>query len=899
MTDQGRTVVPSPAVLPQTAVGLDVETTSLEPTQGEIIEVAAIRYDLRTGRELERFERLLKPQVAIPPIVTTLTGITPAMVVGQPSFAEIRAELATFIGDSTLFAHNASFDLSFLAAHGLPLKNMVWDTFLLAAIAWPEVASYNLGSLNERFQLVSGGAEHRAAADVTIAWRLLQAVRERLRVTPGTSHLIESVLQHAGLGHYLSLVTVGEPSRVSAAAAVRPADAVAPDALTVDGMLGPGGVLEHRLDGFTSRPEQVAMAHEVERALAERAVTFIEAGTGTGKTYAYAVPAFLSITRNSPIIISTHTRHLQDQLVERDLPRLLSALGLERRVAVLKGRRNYVCSVRLHQLARREVLTPVEALLMVKLLVWLDHGGSGDLERLNVSHQGTQLLRRVHADTVACRLTCTAATCVYPRARSVARQADVVVVNHALLARQRFGEETGWMPSALLIDEAHHLVGALREAHAVELTQERVEELLAPLDELARGTVTGSHLRAEQTSLRDDYLLLLQVVGEFMAGHTARDRLRLTPTVRRASAWQQVVRRAVVWQERLAFTSGLVKSVAASSPDALRQRDELVRALTLFGSELMRFMQGAPERVQWIEVRQSRSRATPTGVASASHTRLCDVPLSVSTTLTELTAEGQRPLILTSATLAVAGDFSFIKHQTGFLEAPAVVLPSSLPYRQGMLIYVIDDGPLPTSEDSELFVAAQLTELTRLLGGRTLGLMTSLEAVRSLYSLSSSSLHEAAIKLYAQEVTGGRANMLQRFTSERRSVLLGTTAFWEGVDVPGDSLSAVFIPRLPFIPPDDPIMSALAEAGGGDPFTTVGLPQMILKLRQGIGRLLRHESDRGVVVLLDRRITSRPYGEVVLKSLPPATIHIGSHRDLVSRVRDWFGDETISRWMKE
>ncbi|MEX1997657.1 MAG: helicase C-terminal domain-containing protein [Candidatus Andersenbacteria bacterium] len=899
--------------LPHTIVGIDVETTALEPSEGEIIDVAAIRYDLATGQEIDRLTRLARPGRPITAEITALTGITQAMVENEQPFSTLIADLKEFISDDILFAHNASFDLKWLDYHGLSLDNPTWDTFLLATIAWPEVQSYNLGMLAALFNL-DVVAEHRAAADVVLTWHLLQHLRPTLTVSSATYQHIQTLLTKASLGHYLPLfLERSGPGQQQAHGSQVPSkprkrhSSAQPPIAAIKEILGEDGLLEGHLPGFSSRPPQVLMATTIDRWVREGKVGFIEAATGTGKTYGYVVTGLHALGQHRPLIISTYTRHLQDQLVEKDIPKVLTALGLPYQVAVLKGRRNYICNARLKQVLDRPTWSSTEAIIMIKILKWLDDGGSGELERLNVSHQGSSLTRWLHADALSCRTYCTYASgCPYQLARARAAQADIIVVNHALLLQMAFqepnpesdawGEAAGSHHSIIIIDEAHHLEEAARHASMLDLTPERVAEAIAPLLHLTKGRLEESrhrHLAQECEILLQEYGGWLREVGQIVIQQSHNDRLLLGAAVRRGAGWQKVARAADIWRGRLKFITGLARSLeskqGATPPTTLAEAlAELERLAIEFGT----FIEGSSERIQWVEIIRD--------VASGALLKvtLKDTALSVQP-IVQAIFSNAHSVILTSATLSIGGSFSYIKERLGVESAEELQLPSPFDYRNKMLIYLVDDAPHPGDKEYDAYVADTMLQITNAIQGRVLGLFTSQKGVRSVYNRLIRHLHKAKIKLYAQKITGGRTNMLERFRKIPRSVLLGTMSFWEGVDVVGESLSCVVIPKVPFPPPDDPVITAIATAEQVHAFTALSVPTMILQLRQGVGRLLRSIDDQGVVVILDSRLGAHDYGDEVLKSLPPATIHIGSGSDLIPTLTSWFGEKTLARWRSE
>lgn len=878
---------------PRYVVGLDIETTSLVPAAGSIIEVAAIRFDRHELREVDRFVRLCKPDQPLTTEITAITGITAEMVANESPFGAYIRDLRDFVGNDLIFAHNANFDVGFLSHHGLVLSNPVWDTFYLASVALPEAASYNLAMLAEQLEIALEG-EHRAVADVLVTWQLLQKLTLLVTSGPQTYQRIQSILQGASLGHY-------QPLFRGTSKAVTPKNTVyvaTPSTAgtkisSIDEMFSIQGPLATNISGFIVRPGQKEMAKAVHDAIIQGHTALMEAATGTGKTYAYLAAALLAAANGQRSIISTHTKHLQDQLMDKDVPTITRALGYSPTVAVLKGRGNYVCSTSLARVLERGVSDPAEAWVTLKILLWLERGGNGDMDRLNVSHSNVGIMRRIHADSLICRLQCQDPACSYRRARALALDARIVLINHALLVTTDWSREADQAP-VVIIDEAHHVEDAAREASGIDLSLTRVQESLEPIVTLARAheqSTSAKHLISESEELVEQYGALLRDVHSYVERHTAQNRLQLTPQARRSSQWQKIHKLFQAWEARLKFVIGLSGSLGEGiNSHKKRILVEALAELERLVVQTATFFDGAVDRIQWIQAGWSDN---PHEVPMA---KLRDTALNVSNMLAPLFAQA-RAVILTSATLAIQGDYTYIKRQLGL---PSTTIEytyeSPFSFKKDMLVYILENSNVPGSLAFDEFTAATIIRIARILRGRTLVLMTSKEGVKSVYRKALTGLSKETISLLAQGMSGGRSKILKRFKDLDQAVLIGTSSFWEGVDVPGESLSCVVIPKLPFAPPDDPVISSIAAAQHVNAFRDIAVPRMLLKVRQGVGRLLRTTSDRGVVVLLDPRIHTSDYGNDVIKSMPPATIHIGDAGEITTKIERWFGAETVARW---
>lgn len=864
--------------LPSSVVGLDIETTALDPAQGDIIEVVAIRYSLVSGQELERFERLCAASRPLSPMVMALTGITNELLSGQPAFAAVKEDLQLFIAQDYLLAHNAQFDLSWLAAHGLRLVNPVWDTFFLATVAWPQAASYNLGMLAEQLGIVVA-AEHRAAADIRLTWQIFQKLRQVLQVPASLEATIRGLLGKSNLGHYQGLFSVGGAATRPVKSSATPLAKSEPSrrsgkALRLDSVLGERGRLGEVMPGFSVRPIQQQMARRVEQAMTHEQTVFIEAGTGIGKTYAYLVPLLLRLRDNGrqKAIVSTYTRNLQDQIFYKDLPQLLEALRSPIQAAVLKGRKNYVCRERLADYLKRPSLVAQEAWVLIKILLWMARGGKGDLEQLNFSHQGERVVSLIHADHAVCRRHCRLLSlCPYRQAAEAAAGAQLLIVNHALLLQMG---QAGRSPGSrrvkvLVIDEAHHLEEAARSAAMIDFSGQRLRLIIADL--------CGRRLAKEGISLLAGYEQLLRQAAVLVEKQAAAGRrLLLNGAARAGSHWQRMLQEGRDWLARFKLLLG--RAQAKADRDSLKEGRQFI-------IQLEQFLEGSSERIQWIE--QEKGQAT-----------LCDTALAVAPYIEGVI--GLAPAhILTSGTLVANGTMAYVKRNLGLVEAQELMLASPYTNPDQMLIYFAEDGIYPTRDSFNLYISNIVKNIAKILSGRLLVLFTSHESLKYVYKATVSQLRYWGIRLYAQGLTGGRSSMGSRFRHIHHSVLLGTNSFWEGIDVVGESLSAVLIPKLPFPTIDDPILLALGEQVGRErAFDEVTMPVMLLRLRQGAGRLIRSESDRGVVIILDRRVLEKSWGRAVFQSLPAATVQVGSHKNLVAVLEQWFGAATLEKWRK-
>ncbi len=610
------------------------------------------------------------------------------------------------------------------------------------------------------------------------------------------------------------------------------------------------GPLSGLLPGYAPRAEQRAMAAEVERAVSCRNALICEAGTGTGKTLAYLVPA---IAGGGRIVISTGTRHLQERLFRHDLPLVCRALGRTPRIALLKGRSNYLCRWRYEQALTSGRLTSSDlAARLAGLSGWAARTVSGDLAEVSDLAEADPLRRNVTSTADNCLGSrCPMLDgCHVAEARRRAAEAEVVVVNHHLLLADMVLKEHGFadllpLADTLIIDEAHQLPDLATRFFGVEVTS-------GQLFELARDTVAAMQAEAPDTPDVDPLAADLEIAVREGAEAVGR-----TPRRIEWSAMPPDARvRIEAIEIRLDTLAGALDTVSVRGPSieaaALRAR-MLAQRLNRIGGE-----PAEPGCARWAE---ARARGFAAHLA----------PLDTAPALAERVAEVERAWILTSATLSVAGSLAHFAARVGMADAALHIFDGSFDYRRQTRCYLPPDMPEPSRPGYDEAVANVAVSVLAASRGRAFLLFTS---HRALLAVRKALDGRVPWPLLTQGERP-RGELLDRFVETADSVLLGTQSFWEGVDIRGDALSLVLIDKLPFAPPDDPLLRARAAAArseGEDPFVTLQLPAAVIGLKQGVGRLIRDAGDRGVVVVCDPRLSSRWYGRVFLASLPPMPI---------------------------
>jgi len=931
----------------QSIVAIDIETTGLSEDRDAITEIGAVRFK---GHRIEdEWSTLINPNRHIPDFISGLTGIDDAMVRQAPRLRDVAPELEAFAGDAPVIGHNVRFDLGFLQRAGLFQYNAVVDTYELASVLMPTASRYNLGALGKQLGILLP-ATHRALDDAKVTMaafhRLfemalelpLEMVAEILRLSEplawDAGWFFQEVMRaRAKAGVQPKKVKKKDAGRFDALRAFddskypplnNPENPIPLDADEIASVLEYGGPFSQYFEAFEQRPEQVEMLRVVTNALSYGSHLMVEAGTGVGKSFAYLVPAALFATQNNMrVVVSTNTINLQDQLIQHDLPNLSQALNLDFRFSVLKGRSNYLCPRRLENLRHYGPRNADEMRVLAKVMVWQLDNQSGDRNELNLTGPvEREVWVRVSAEDDACTTeTCikrTGGACPFHRAKTMSQSAHVLVVNHALLLSDvATGSRVLPEYSHLIVDEGHHLESATTNALSFRLTQYDLERMMKEVGGSNAG-VLGRLLGEVKEALRpSDFGLLQQKVNratdmafrieqlnrsffsalsEFAKLHREGQpqsnyawQARVVPATRTLPYWEEV---EIAWDttdetlrmllvslaEIYKATSELYAEGHDHLEDLMGDISNLARRLSEAEMNVSGMISKPNEgTVYWIEVQPNGNRLA-----------LNAAPLRVGPLIEKYLWHEKRSVIVTSATLTTHGEFSYLRNTLGADEADEMQLGSPYDYENSTLLYIANDIPEPNVNGYQQALDRALVATAKATGGRMLVLFTSYTSLKKTAQAITGPLAREEIYVYEQGDGASPNALLESFKATERAVLLGTKSFWEGVDVPGESLSVLVLTKLPFDVPTDPLIAARSEMYE-DSFNQYYLPEAILKFRQGFGRLIRTASDRGVVAILDRRVLTKQYGRLFLESLPRCTARQGPALNLAREAGKWLG----------
>lgn len=921
-------------------VALDLETTGLDPQSDFIIEIGAVR--LKEGKIVGEFATMVNPGIQIPPHVTHLTGIQQSDVASAPPAESVILELAQFIGSSPVIAHSISLDLGFLRGrYGQIKSNAAIDTYELASVMLPRAPRYNLNSLTQQLG-IEPDQRHRALSDARAAgllyWELWQKILELPHwLLQEISAMATSLDWETG-----QVFTAALRESTTASKDVRnagfafqpsPTSTAAPQAspglntaeTQLSSLLGKDGQLSKTMPGYEFRPQQFEMARSILDAFSAPHHLLVEAGTGTGKSIAYLVPAVLwAAKQGARVVISTNTLNLQDQLISKDIPALQSALDIDFRAAVIKGRANYLCPRRLATVRRRQPTSVDELRTLAKILIWLMDSQTGDRGEINLHGPVENTTwQRLSAQDEACALSrCEAlgGICPFYKARKAADAAHLVIANHALLVSDTQSDNSV-LPEYqyAIIDEAHQFEDAVTSSLSFHIDQSTLTRRLADLGNTRRGLLREileslrPHISNRELQKLEQFVQIIGEATHLMETHIKKffDALRaflIDMQNGRGTEFVTLLRVDHSHRDRPGFAqlhnqwhtlneffeaihlamdrlkSGLYRlnltgisnfdDMVSSAETAARYLEEIRQLLGRF------ILDPESNSIYWLSL--------PMG---SENVVIHAAPLHIGPMVEQSLWQRKRAVIMTSATLRSNDNFDYMLDRLYADQIPTLELGSPFNYKDSTLIYLPTDIPEPNNRQGyQRAVERGIVELAAALNGRVLALFTSYTQLRQTAQAITPRLALGNISVYDQSDGSSRQTLLEGFQTTEKAVLLGTKSFWEGVDIAGDSLSALIIVRLPFAVPTDPVFSARSDTYT-DSFNQYAVPDAIIRFRQGFGRLIRSATDRGIVAIFDSRILSKNYGATFLEALPECTIIQGSLDKLPETAQNWLNGE--------
>ncbi|MEN8700751.1 ATP-dependent DNA helicase DinG [Bacillus infantis] len=927
-------------------VVVDLETTGNSAKKGDkIIQFAAVV--MEGGKIIDQYSSLLKPGKEIPAFIEELTGLNDSMVSDAPVFAEIAPKVMELLEDAYFVAHNVLFDLSFLQEElldaGFPgFYGPVIDTVELARTVLPCSDSYKLSDLSAKEGIVHD-RPHQADSDAYATAKLLHIFLERLKELPrttikqllklsgGLKSDLDQILEDILLEKQGTVERLPEGIEIHNGIAMKSGEVLEAASSRQPAPGYPAGgrekedMLKKAFPDYELRPGQLAMMDAVYQSFLNNEHTLIEAGTGTGKTLGYLLPASIFARQEGTrVLISTYTVQLQEQLLSKDLPLLEKILGFPASAVLLKGRKHYLSLARFEQSLNEADDNYDTTLTKMQILVWLTETATGDVDELNLSSGGAVFWNKIqNGDSIFISESGWKSRDFYNRARKSAENADLIITNHAMLLSSLSGE-TQIFPSYdyAVIDEGHQFskaagkhFGFYIDYLSLRLLFGKIglyeqKQLLYKLERLLEGRAAMdgdahpfelNRLVADLQYEMDEFFKLVGIYGKrkLKARKYASSKIsfRLTDISQRdlkaveASAERfsfLVLDLITALEERLQLLLPSAGELAPGDQALLEEASACIGELRDVRESIRKtiFAEHTACAV-WVEL---------DGRAMQNATTVYSQPITVSGNLRDGFFNQKKSAVITSATLSVGQSFDYIMDELGLdrFSCQTEQIESPFDYASQVRLAIPSDLPEINSVSQEEYVSAiteHIISLAEAAKGRMLILFTSHDMLRKTYELVKESGFLEEYVLIAQGITSGsRTRLTRNFQRFDKSILFGTSSFWEGVDIPGEDLSCLVMVRLPFSPPDEPLGEARKEAiqsRGGRPFSEHALPEAVLRFKQGVGRLIRTRNDRGIIVVFDRRIVTASYGRAFLDSIPSIPVKVSPLDAIVDLVEDW------------
>lgn len=956
--------------IPLHYVAFDLETTGLNPRENRIIEIGAVK--VIDGSITDEFDQLVDPRVQIPYHITRLTGITKEDVSGAQRIEQVLPDFLKFIENLPLVAHNAPFDVGFLersmADLGMrtPMSNRVYDTFELSKFIVPQMRHHSLSSLLSYFNIRLENA-HSAFDDAEGAAYLLYSLIKRWEtIDLSTFNLIKTVVTGADWPfNDLLKLSLERSKKYALSRKIGAKTYNKEELIRADNVFGNGSCqeldnptriakkeiqegltrLSERMEGYEVRPQQQEMSFLTGEAFNRNQFLVVEAGTGTGKSIGYLIPAILNaIRRGERVVISTNTKNLQEQLFYQDIPTLHRYLDKNFKAVLLKGRNNYICRRRWYEVLQNldVELIPDERQHLLPLVVWAQETTSGDVTECNgfKVYQHPSLWTKINADTSNCSSReCPHfhnGSCFLYNIRRQASDAHLVVVNHSLLFSDLQSENSALdQYSRLIIDEAHNLERVATDFLGNSLSVWTLKAISQRLyTKTARGE-TGQLVKLRQAVAMSRSDLNWKGMMQSLIFQTVTDSHKL---------WEESM---AYFQNLTDFIRGLESAKVYKGARKIRllsnhpffskfkdPTDDLKIHLESLKQHLDRLKEGLEDedssRIDHYETLRQETAGRIGDIQGLIDTLdfffkpdeelhvywlegarksdsfdscLRSAPLEVGPILKEKLYDNLKSIVFTSATIAVNQSFKFFNERVGLelvsveslTEKDRVVskqVGSPFDYEHQSLILAPSYLPEPKSQSYTEHVGELLKSMTFFSRRGTLALFTSYGMLNKVYHNVKHDFESKRIMLLGQGQDGSRTSLLNRFKDEGgNAVLFGTDSFWEGVDIPGKSLEVLIITRLPFLVPDEPLTEAYQEAlakKGLNPFEKYMIPKAVLKFRQGFGRLIRRQDDIGLVIITDIRATRSRYGSIFMNSLPTKYYQIRSESEMLRSAKRFF-----------
>jgi ATP-dependent DNA helicase DinG len=932
-------------MVPHKIVVVDLETTGNSPKKGDkIIQLAAMV--VQDGAVVDSYTTFVNPGTTVPSFIEELTGINDEMVKDAPEFSEIAPKVLELLDGAVFCAHNVQFDLGFLQAEleeaGYNrFSGPSFDTVELAKVTLPTADSYKLTELSDRFSF-NHSRPHQADSDALVTAELLIHFIEQLAKLPlVTLEQLEKLaswlksdlsmlFSHILSDKRKSIADIDPDLEVHRGIALRKKKELPHSDMEASGIQYPAGeqdktmLLSSGLTAFEKRDGQFLMMDKAYEAMKENKHIIIEAGTGVGKSLGYLLPAvFFSKQHRTPVVLSTFTIQLQEQLLEKEINFLREMLDFPFNAVLLKGKNHYLNLFKFEQSLTEEENHYDIAITKMQILVWLTITETGDVDELNLTSGGRLFWNRLRHDGWHLKKDPWIARDFYLHARNMSKRADLIITNHSMLLADLVNEGK-LLPAyeTVIIDEAHHLEKSARSHFGKVIDYLSAKFVIGQLGGLdhrqlfykLENMLEKYSVKPELHSFELDHHInefyseieeCFSVITSLFLKQSKRRKgiqkiqLRLTHELLNSKEWmpavlsvERVISQMKVIEKEMNNRLQKLKEKENSLDDSERASLEEFYSFMVEWSELRTnfrdvFLSPSENDVIWLE---GDLRSLPNSLVIQSQLA------SVGEKLKQSFFDEKKCAIMTSATLTVQNSFNYFQEEVGLSkqDVETVRIYSPFQYHEMTKLFIPTDVPEIQNVSLDEYVEAIATHLigvAQATKGRMLVLFTAFDMLRKTHDLMKDSGLLEDFVLMAQGISSGsRTRLTKNFQRFDKAILFGTSSFWEGVDIPGEDLSCLVLVRLPFSPPDEPVAQAKSDFlknAGKNSFSHYSLPEAVLRFKQGVGRLIRRSTDRGIVIVFDRRIITARYGKAFLDSIPDMPVKQGELHEMVELIEEW------------
>ncbi len=929
-------------------VALDIETTGFDFEKNEIIEIGAVRF--KDGKEEKEFSQFIKPKKKVPKFIKKLTNITDEQLNSGVRLSEALKKMLEFIQGDVVVCHNTSFDIGFLntklESNNLErIANETLDTLDLSRIYLPFILNHKLGTVAEYFDIDLTKA-HRAIHDAKATGSILVSIIKFIdrNISLKLNHRLFKVSKldkyNTGLTSFLEkIVSYQKKSAILSKKMGKDVQfhnrnyiehkSTEKEDVSIDDIFHEDGLFSHNFEKYELRRGQINMAKAVLNNFTKEEFLLVEAGTGVGKSLAYLIPSIMHTNKtDDKVIISTNTKNLQEQLFYKDLPTIKKSVKTPFKASLLKGRRNYICQRKWMDttIDFEKIFSPSEVSSYMNLVVWKEFTKTGDISENSSFNEKreTRVWKKVVADPFLCqgRKCASYKDCYLMNIRKKAEQSNLVIINHHLLLADMQSEFSALGKyNYLVIDEAHNVPHLAPTELGLSITYAEFSNFFSQIYRSGKnyqhGVLVGIKSAAKKSkfSQKEKLLELLnnsiefieenskifnklfKDIGKVVESKGSYGKLRIKNLDEHTFLTEEFEKIIPFW-EKLSRKIVQIKDIYCNidkqlfvdydkHKEFLENISERIAQYYLSLNSL--YNPDLKDHAMWLENFKTSDPKYPNGV-------LAYCPLNIDQILNETLYSKVKSIIFTSATIAIRKKFKYFSSRMGLdlLEdgfVQELVVKSPFDYQKQAEVIVA--GFLPDPKDR--FFTAQSIEIIKhaveLSQAGTMALFTSYKNLNEAYDSLNEYFDQKNITLHTQGKGISRNVMLKEFRKHRKSVLFGTNSFWEGVDVPGESLELLILFKLPFMVPSEPIVEAFLEkleTEGKNSFMHYMLPNAILKYRQGFGRLIRHKTDRGIVLVLDNRIKTKRYGKYFIETIPAKTIIPQSSIEIEDYISQFF-----------